>query len=364
MRDDSAFASTPSRMESAAARRSRTSLGQALPSTSSPALDVPHHALLQQAVDRVSQFLRDDDASGGDADSLFAHIATLSTSVLKLNTGLKALVAAGVDVQLHVELDDEQTAPTSSPAILQMERTANTLARHSDEQVRCLTELLLTFIRHERERERTLATRTLTTGEAAGSPFIAAHAARLVTSSSSRGSPSGYSSPLVSRASPVLERSPLATRRAPSDDLPAAPDRHPVRPSAKSSTASDATIRRASSSAAAAATATIQRSPAARLSRQHSTATSAIDATDAFANANGSRNGLAGLGLGLGATPSSGAADEPHEKDRSSPTRSRRFSGGATRAADALRMATATTGRTEAGGYGGEETLRRARTAR
>lgn len=151
---DSSAANSPAmvRSNSASTSASRSGASSRLSSYRSGG---DHHALLYSAFERFEQYfasLEDQEASSPESIDLVKRMAALIGSTIKLNNGLRSLVASTSEAQVEAELDEGSRSPTIG--IAQFEKSVNSLLRTSDDQVRCLTEDLIAFTRVERERDR------------------------------------------------------------------------------------------------------------------------------------------------------------------------------------------------------------------
>ena len=111
--------------------RPTTSLAYASTSTE-------HHSLLYQALESY----RAKDSSSPESD-LFVKLVNSTT---KMNASIRKMVAVSLEANIESQLDERYISSTV------VERGLKTVLRSSDDQVRSLTEALISFARVERER--------------------------------------------------------------------------------------------------------------------------------------------------------------------------------------------------------------------
>lgn len=142
--------STPSRIGTASSV-ARSSYGE-----EEEVVEDQHHAVLDSALDAFSQHFRpieqSQHASLSESVALVKSMTTIVNQTMKINTGLRALVRETNEAQIDAALD-ESIASTSAE-LARFERGLNSLLRSSDNQLRGLTEGLISFTRVDRERER------------------------------------------------------------------------------------------------------------------------------------------------------------------------------------------------------------------
>ncbi|KAL8277615.1 hypothetical protein RQP46_010047 [Phenoliferia psychrophenolica] len=142
--------------------RSKSAMSGNYPRPGTSASNAPgsseHHKLLHQAFEYFDAHFsptENRDGMAPDSIELVKRMGGMVASTTKLNSGLRALVAASTEAQIEAQLDETSlSSPNLSAGFLQFEKNINSLLRTSDDQVRSLTEGLIAFTRVERERDK------------------------------------------------------------------------------------------------------------------------------------------------------------------------------------------------------------------
>lgn len=108
-----------------------------------------HQKLLLASWERLEDYRHErpsDDLPPEVFDKLFATVEHTNS----LNSGLRSMVAASIDAQVEAELEEESGRSANGSTFVKLERTAADLQRISDDQTRCLTDLLISLGRYVR----------------------------------------------------------------------------------------------------------------------------------------------------------------------------------------------------------------------
>lgn len=139
---DSSYSSRSPRPDSVRSVRTSSSSGD-------------HHKLLHQALEQFDRhFSPSEDREGSAPDSLdlVRRMGTVIASTTKINQNLHSLATASMEAQVAAELV-ERRGPAAM-ALGRIDKDLNSTLRASDDQIRSLTEVLISFSRVDRERDR------------------------------------------------------------------------------------------------------------------------------------------------------------------------------------------------------------------
>lgn len=108
-----------------------------------------HQKLLIAAWERMEDYRRERSNDELPPEA-FEQLLAMVEHTNALNSGLRQMVAATIDAQIEAELEEESGQAASGSTFVKLERTAADLQRTSDDQTRCLTDLLISLGRHVR----------------------------------------------------------------------------------------------------------------------------------------------------------------------------------------------------------------------